>query len=244
MYIVFGQEIRISDLSNRITSMIDRAGPGYVWVPTDFAHLGTRDAIDKALQRMVSGGMLRRIDRGLYDRPALNRLTQRQSTADYQAVVDAIARRDQLRILVDGMTAANDLGLSDAVPARVTVYTDTRRRPIKLDNLLIDFKQAAPSRLCWAGRPAMRVVQALQWLKDTLAGDGDRIRSRIALLLKDPQHGEAIRHDLQQGFAALPGWMQKFMRTLPDFDPAPSAADQNSPQRDVTTGGRAAGGPT
>jgi len=151
MYIFFGQEVRMSDLSNRITSMIDRAGPGYVWVPTDFAHLGTRDAIDKALQRMVSGGMLRRIDRGLYDRPALNRLTQRQSTADYQAVVDAIARRDQLRILVDGMTAANDLGLSDAVPARVTVYTDTRRRPIKLDNLLIDFKQAAPCHACCPG---------------------------------------------------------------------------------------------
>ncbi len=74
-------------------------------------------------------------------------------------------------MLVDGMTAANDLGLTDAVPARVTIHTDTRRRAIQLDNLVIDFKQTAPSRLYWAGRPAMRVVQALHWLKDTLVSE-------------------------------------------------------------------------
>jgi hypothetical protein len=68
--------------------------------------------------------------------------------------------KEQLRLLVDRMTAANDLGLTDAVPARVTIHTDARRRAIKLDKLSIEFKQTAPSRLYWAGRPAMRVVQA------------------------------------------------------------------------------------
>lgn len=62
-------------------------------------------------------------------------------------MVQAIARRDQLRLLVDGMTAANDLGLTDAVPARVTIHTEARRRSIKLDKLVIEFKQTAPSSL-------------------------------------------------------------------------------------------------
>ena len=64
----------------------------------------------------VPGG-LRRIDRGLYDRPKINSLTKKATAPDYRAVIDAIARRDQLRLMVDGMTAANDLGLTDAVPA-------------------------------------------------------------------------------------------------------------------------------
>jgi hypothetical protein len=34
-------------------------------------------------------------------------------------------------MLVDGLTAANDLGLSDAVPAKVVVHTDARLRPAK-----------------------------------------------------------------------------------------------------------------
>jgi hypothetical protein len=37
--------------------------------------------------------------------------------ADYRHIISALARRDQVRTLVDGLTAANDLGLTTAVPA-------------------------------------------------------------------------------------------------------------------------------
>jgi hypothetical protein len=50
----------MSDLESSIASLIDAARP-QVWVPSDFAHLGSRDAVDKNLQRMVLGGDLRRI---------------------------------------------------------------------------------------------------------------------------------------------------------------------------------------
>jgi predicted transcriptional regulator of viral defense system len=115
--------------------------------------------IDKVLQRLVQQGQLRRIDRGLYDVPRVNRLTRQPAVADYRRIIDAIGRRDQVRMLVDGMTAANDLGLTTAVPARVVIHTDARRRTIRLDNSVIEFKQTAPSKLYWAGRPAMRIVQ-------------------------------------------------------------------------------------
>jgi hypothetical protein len=209
----------MSDLKSQVAALIGSGGPNHVWVPADFAQFGSRDAIDKTLQRMVLAGELRRIDRGLYDKPTINRLTKRPTTPDYRAVVDAIARRDQLRLLVDGMTAANDLGLTDAVPARVTIHTDTRRRAVKLDNLIIEFKQTAPSRLYWAGRPAMRVVQALHWLKDTLTSDRQRILNRLAKVLADPIHGSTTCQDLLEGFSMLPGWMQSVVRELPGCDP-------------------------
>jgi hypothetical protein len=218
----------MSELKSRIFAMIDAADPGQVWVPTDFAQLGSRDAIDKTLQRMVRVGELRRIDRGLYDRPKLNSLTKRPTTPDYRAVVEAIARRDQLRLLVDGITAANDLGLTDAVPARVTVHTDTRRRAVQLDKLTIEFKQTAPSRLYWAGRPAMRIVQALHWLKDTLTTERAPILSRLSKVLVDPIHGPAIRQDLLDGFSVLPAWMQSLVRELPGCDPHSAAARHSS----------------
>jgi hypothetical protein len=168
---------------------------------------------------MALVGELRRIDRGLYDRPKLNSLTKRPTSPDYRAVVEAIARRNQLRLLVDGMTAANDLGLTDAVPARVIIHTDARRRSIQLDTLSIEFKHTAPIRLYWAGRPAMRVVQALHWLKDTLASDHARILNRLTKVLTDPIHGAAIRQDLLDGFKVLPAWMQNLVRELPGCNP-------------------------
>lgn len=224
------------DLKSQIASMVTAAPPGSVWTPADFAALGSRDAVDKALQRLALAGELRRIDRGLYDWPMVNRLTKRPTTPDYRAVLDAIARRDQLRMLVDGMTAANDLGMTDAVPARVTIHTDARRRSIQLDNLVIEFKQTAPSRLYWAGRPAMRVVQALHWLKDTLGSDRDRILQRLDKILAEPVHGPAIRQDLIEGFAVLPAWMRELLRGLPSFDPLATRHIAPSEHSPVTRG--------
>ncbi|CAB3689453.1 Uncharacterised protein [Achromobacter denitrificans] len=209
----------MNNVKSQIIDHMNAATLNEVWVPTDFAHLGGRAAVDKALQRLVAAGQLRRIDRGLYDRPRINSLTRKAAPPDYRAVVDAIARRDQLRLLVDGMTAANDLGLTDAVPAHVTIHTDARRRAIQLDKLMIQFKQTAPSRLYWAGRPAMRVVQALHWLKDTLPADQMRIIRRLSELLDDPALGNSIRQDLLAGFNTLPAWMQAIIRKLPGCDP-------------------------
>src|SRR5438309_1356289 len=112
------------DLKSRIYGRICASTPQAVWSIGDFDDFGPREAIRKALQRLEAAGDLRRVDHGLYDRPRKNPLTGRTAPPDYRAVIDAIARRDRARILVDGMTAANDLGLTDAVPGRVVVHTD------------------------------------------------------------------------------------------------------------------------
>lgn len=203
------------DLRSRLLTRLAEQ-PGEVWTPSDFADLASRDAVDKTLQRLAAAGELRRIDRGLYDSPSINNLTGRPTVPDYRAVIRAVARRDKARFVVDGMTAANDLGLTTAVPARIEVLVDARLKPIKLGNQEIHFKSAAASRLYWAGRPAMRVVQALHWLQDVLNDDDERARVTEVLrrLLADPDHGQAIRDDLREGLSALPIWMQEFLRPL------------------------------
>ena len=190
--------------------------PDEVWTPADFADLGGRAAVDKTLQRLAAAGELRRIDRGLYDRPRKISLTGQPTVPDYRAVIRAVTRRDQARAVVDGMTAANDLGLTTAVPARIEVLVDARLKPIKLGKQEIHFKFAAPSRLYWADRPAMRVVQALYWMQDMLSHDDerDRVGDVLRRLFADPKHGKAIRDDLRAGLSALPIWMQEFLRDL------------------------------
>lgn len=185
-----------------------------VWTPEDFADLGPRTAVDQALHRLVASGKLRRIARGLYDVPGANRLTGKPTSPDPRAVIDALARKNNVRVLVDGITAANDLGLADAVPARITVLTDARLRPVSLGRLVINFRHAAPSRLYWAGRPAMRFVQALDWLRDMLPSDDGQLRRRLLSILRDPQHGQAIRDDLCANLSALPEWMREIVRNL------------------------------
>ena len=166
------------------------------------------------MHRLTKDEKIRRLAWGLYDKPKLNSLTRNATPPDPRAVIDALARRDGSRMLVDGVTAANDLGLSDAVPAKVIVHTDARLSSLDLSGLTIVFKKTAPSKLYWAGRPAMRVVQALHWLKDRLPVEGQAIQRRLKRILTDPAHGRAIGDDLRQGFGNLPVWMQDFLREL------------------------------
>lgn len=213
------------DLKSAISSRMVAGGVPSVWTPQDFLDLGSRDAVDQVLHRLTRNGEARRIARGLYDRPSVNRLTGKPTHPDPRAVVDALARRDQARILVDGITAANDLGLSDAVPAHIVVHTDARLKPITLGNLQIDFKTTAPSRLHWAGRPAMRVVQALHWLHDA-GGDADpAVAKRLRMIFADPDHGADIVDDLRADMLTLPLWMQTILR-----DTMPGASTAGSPR--------------
>ena len=203
-----------TSIQSAIQSRIRAPKTPRIWTADDFADLGSRSAVDLALHRLASTGDVRRIARGLYDVPGVNSLTGKPTSPDPHDVINALTRKGKVRILVDGITAANDLGLTDAVPARIEVLTDGRLRPIKLGNLTLDFQYAAPSRLYWAGRPAMRFVQALYWLRDMLPSDDGGLRRRLISILRDPDHGQAIRDDLSAGFSALPEWMRAIVRDL------------------------------
>ena len=93
------------------------------------------------------------------------------------------------------------------------MHTDGRLRPIQLDNLTIQFRLTAASKLYWAGRPAMQVVQALHWLRDTLSEQRDAVIIRLKRLLASDASG-VLRDDLRQGLPTLPAWMQDMLREI------------------------------
>jgi len=219
-------------LKDQIRDRIAAHAPSGVWTPVDFLDLGPREAVDKALQRLATLGELRRIDRGLYDMPRLNSLTGKPTVPDHHQVIAAVARRDHLRILIDPLTAAYQLGWTTAVPARAIVHADRRPKPIRLGNLTIEFSVASPARLFWAGRPAMPLIQALCWIRDMLPQEGPTLDARVRTLLVDPEQGRAIREDLKQGWSALPTWMQELLRPMlgaADTLPAESSQEQSHP---------------
>jgi hypothetical protein len=200
-----------SDLKTKILSRMKRQAPFGVWTTKDFGRLGTRNAIDLTLSRLAKSGEIRRITRGLYDLPRTNQLTGNPTNSDPRQVIEALARREPARMLIDGLTAANDLGFTTAVPAKIIVHTDARLRPIRLGNQTIVFKPTAPTKLFWAGRPAMRLVQALHWLRDTLERDREAVEKRLRAILDNPEQGPTLIQDLRKGAHTLPEWMQAFL---------------------------------
>jgi hypothetical protein len=210
-----------TDLKARVLERVN-ATPAAVWTPIDFLDLGSRAALDKVLQRLAKSDSIVRLDRGLYYLPRKNSLTGLISMPETRAVIDAVGRRDQTRLLIDELTAANDLGFTSTVPSQVVVLSDARLRSIELGSQEVRFKQAAPSKLFWAGRPAMRIVQALHWLQDMIqTGQAEDATDRLRDMLRDPAGGQVERDDLRHGLPTLPIWMQNYLRDmLEEADPA------------------------
>lgn len=189
-----------------IARRVQRAKPGTVFTPALFASLGGRAAIDKALQRLVARGELRRLSRGLYDKPRQDRLLGTLwPTID--AVVTALSGKDRLRLQPTGAYAANLLGLSDQVPARVEFLTDGTSRTVKAGPMLIVLKRTTPRQMAAAGRTSGLVIQALRSLGPDLLTA--RHLNRLGQALP-----ESERRTLLQDLTLAPGWMQPALRAL------------------------------
>ena len=186
------------------------AHPCGCWVctPKDFLDLGSREAVDQALSRLVKAGKLRRVGHGLYDMPRISNVLKRPAPVDVDAAIAALARRDGVRIMPDGLAAANQLGLTNAVPAKASYVTDGHSRTVKIDGRTIRFRHAGPSVMQWAGKSAAPVVQALRWLGPDAAADA-QVVSILRRHLPDD-----VKLDLLQNGRDLPGWALPLARSI------------------------------
>lgn len=165
----------------KIAHRIRRRGRGRVYTNKDFLDLASRNAVDQALARMVARGTLRRLGRGLYDFPRTNKRLRMQVAPDPDRVADALARSVGARVVPSGATAANRLGLTTQVPARLVYLTDGPARTVKGGNQTYSFRHIGPKDMAVADTPSGMLLLALKHLgKDALTEDVLlRLRSRL-----------------------------------------------------------------
>lgn len=201
----------MTGVADKIMRRVRAKGRGkWVCTPKDFLDLGSRAAVDQALSRLERGGGLRRVGRGLYDLPILSGVLHRPAPVDMDLALAALARRDGTRIMPDGIVAANLLGLTNAVPARVSYVTDGATRNVKIGNRTVHLRHAGPSVMAWAGKSSAPVVQALRWLGPQASSD-----KKVLATLKS-KLPDSVKKDLVRNCARLPGWTVPIVNVLAD----------------------------
>jgi len=172
----------------------------------DFLSLGGRAAVDQALSRLVRDGALRRVARGIYDRPKKHPHLGALSPS-LPRVAAAIARSTGIRLQVSGAQAANQLGLSTQVPAHLAYLTDGTTRTIRIGKQVIEFRRAAPRVLAGAGTAAGLVIQALRYLgRDGINAD---VVAQVRNALLDEDRKTVGKHVL-----IAPAWMRPTLRKI------------------------------
>ena len=79
-------------------------------------------------------------------------------------LVQAWARKNGLRVVPSGAHAANLLGLSTQVPAKIVYYTNGRTRMLRLGPYSVKLLNRGPKTMDVGGRIAPLVFQALRHL--------------------------------------------------------------------------------
>ena len=193
-------------IEKRIHNRVIDKKRGWVFTPSYFLDLGNRDAIDQGLGRMVRSGAIRRLARGLYDypekHPALGDLP-----ANYERIAQALAGRDNLKIQPSGAYAANLLGLTEQVPAKIVFLTDGANRIVQVKNQQIVLKRTTPKNMATAGNISGLVIQALRYLGK------NHIDDKVIGILKKRLTGENKRQ-LKRDFRYTPAWIGSIFKQL------------------------------
>lgn len=193
-------------IDGKMRERIRGLGGGAVFVPADFLDLGSRRAVDVALHRMARKGAIRRLGRGLYDRPKVEP-TLGLLSPSIDSIAEALARKDRLRLQPSGAYAANLLRLSEQVPAKVVFLTDGLSRKIRVGRQEIILRRTTPRNMAAAGRMTGLLIQALRYL-----GREHVSVERIAHLRRMLPARE--RRQILEDLPLAPGWMHSLLRAI------------------------------
>ena len=137
----------MNSIQDHILDRIRGQGRGRVFTPKDFLDLGSRDAADQSLSRLVRGGEIQRLGRGLYYFPRMNQRLGIPIGPDPDEIAEALARQTGSLVVPSGAVAANRLGLSAQVPAKPVYLTNGRTREVKIGTTTFRLQHAAPKDL-------------------------------------------------------------------------------------------------
>ena len=172
---------------------------------SDFPEYHTEFA-GSILSELTTEGMLVKIAHGIYAKPRRSKFGVVLPSVD--KVVQAIATRDNAKVLPSGMTALNALGLSTQVPMNYTYLTTGSERTINLSNRKVVLKRGVPKNFCYGTRLISLLVQALKALKKENVGDSELNVIR-QLVLK-----ETDKDTLVKDVDMMPAWMKRIIKPM------------------------------
>ncbi len=150
--------------SKQIQKRISNAEAGTVFVSSDFADIADTETVRRNMNRLTQAGMLRRILKGVYEKPKYSKLLNEYVAANPEAVAKALARSYHWTIAPCGNTALNLLGLSTQVTAVWSYISDGPYKTYEWNSTKIEFKHRTNKEITGLSYMTSLVIQALKTL--------------------------------------------------------------------------------
>lgn len=165
-----------------ITRRIDKAPFGSAFVVSDFTDLAEYETAKKTIARLEKKGKLRRVLRGVYDKPRFSSLLQEYAVPVPDQIAHAIARNYNWTISASGNTALNQLGLSTQVPADWSYISSGPYKEYSYGNVKLTFSHRSDSQMIGMSETTLLLIQAIKTIGRANVSDADikQIRKRFS----------------------------------------------------------------
>jgi hypothetical protein len=137
---------------------------GSLFIYSDFADIAPNAAIRKAFSRLEKDGVIRRILRGVYDKPRYIERIKEYAAPDPDRVARKLADKFGWNIAPNGVTALNLLGLSTQVPNAFEYVSDGPYRSYRFGPYELRFVHTANRELNGLSPVSATVIQAIRAL--------------------------------------------------------------------------------
>lgn len=154
----------LQSYAEQIRKRIDNADDGAMFIGADFSDIADTETIRRNLNRLVESGALRRVLKGIYDKPKYSELLQEPVAANPDTVARTLARNYHWTIAPDGNTALNLLGLSTQVPAAWIYISDGPYKTYEWNRTKLVFKHRTNKEISGLSPVTALVIQALKAL--------------------------------------------------------------------------------
>ncbi|GAC1032772.1 DUF6088 family protein [Pseudomonas sp. No.21] len=150
-------------VSARIAQRVKRLPKGQPFSISHFTGFGTKNAVSKAIARLVNRGELERVYRGIYMRPKPGLYVAR-ARPNLWELISVIARQKHLSLQIHGANAVRRFGLSTQMPLIPIYYTNGASRSVFIGKAEVRLIHAAPMVMQHAGTEAGMAISALFYL--------------------------------------------------------------------------------
>lgn len=192
---------------DEIENRIENFTTGYSFTATDFLDIADIDPVNKALSRLVESGKIRRIIKGVYDKPVYSTFLQEYSAPSIESVSASLARKFNWTIAPTGETALNYLHMSTQVSNSWCYISDGPYREYSIGPFTLEFKHCANKEITGRSRMTIVAIQAIKAIgKDKIQQEDI---SRLAEALKD-----ADKNKILEEARTATSWVYKILKEV------------------------------
>jgi len=196
-----------SGYQKKIESRIEKYDIGTAFSASDFLDIAEMNTVNQILFRLSNSGKIRRLIKGIYDKPGYSKIIKEYSAPMIDKVASALAKKFNWMIAPAGDVALNLLHVTTQIPVCWDYVSDGPNREYEIDRIHLRFRHIMPREINGYHTITVMTIQGIRAIGKNKVSDENINRMRTAL---NPEEKAIL---LREGRTAA-SWVYEYIQKV------------------------------